>query len=551
MKIYAFCSSLLQRIHAQRLRDNHNKQMVYIREKLTIWFIYILVIFVSRCPNRVYNALEGPFPMNLNKFRNHLQFSYNLFGYQPFFTSRLFVFEPEYIQIELGRNAIDESIENRYRVFYDDYSHGKLLYTFNRVLEPTTDTPHMTLFIKFASSEQSYSQIRYPYHFESFTTNTWLEKSIYIETIEQIYNRNSTEFNRKVIIKCGILIGYLYRPTDKDVFQTYSNQLYQFNEHVRILDASSSYTPYISCVIFVICGLFVCLLLTGVGGLVECIISVIIPSPLILHPRIQEQMENSNIDSLDHLDRLLLNTTQDNNYKNYLFIVHDKYLAMFMMDLNEHHDAVFRNFNENIPFHIIPIEKISEVESDCIILNNDNYGRSLDFPTHKYDTDFKPAYWLHERFMVLNGEYRYHYEQEEEVHRRQEERQCLLELMIEEEVQKQESLYGNDINRILDGTRSVSPRFIAEFRLSHLDALNNDLPDATCRICLDDYKINRCSAQWPCQARHTFHFDCMLDVLRAGNMCPLCRHPVESTHQNTIQVSLQFLLERINPNIFN
>jgi hypothetical protein len=57
--------------------------------------------------------------------------------------------------------------------------------------------------------------------------------------------------------------------------------------------------------------------------------------------------------------------------------------------------------------------------------------------------------------------------------------------------------------------------------------ITEGLVDTTCPICQDDFRLKPCFAQWPCPATHIFHFDCMLDVLRAGNTCPLCRCPAE------------------------
>ena len=65
-----------------------------------------------------------------------------------------------------------------------------------------------------------------------------------IELIEQIYNENIEIFNKKVIKKCGIIIGYRYRPYET-VFRINSNKSYYINNnHVRAFNASSSYTCY-------------------------------------------------------------------------------------------------------------------------------------------------------------------------------------------------------------------------------------------------------------------------------------------------------------------
>ncbi|CAF1049241.1 unnamed protein product [Rotaria sordida] len=417
MRKYSSCSSLLQRIRDQHLRDAWNTQIEYIQKAWITLFFYFVVLLIFQCHNRVYNAWEGPFPMDLYQFRNHLNMNYNLFGFKSFFSFRWFLFQPEYIQIELGKNVIDQSIENTFRVFYGHYSYGKLLYTFNRVVEPMIDTSHMPLFIKFYAYKQSYPQIHYPYRFQSLNINTlrcigkqlgissrefihWSEKSICSEKIEQIYKQN--------------------------------------------------------------------------------------PNP---------------------------------------------------------------------PFIIIPIDIISNVRLDYIVLENNNRIQYIYFPTRIYNSRFNPAHWLHQRLMILNYRYRYNWEQQEQLRYEQEtqraqgeEQRRRLELIIEEEVQHQQHVYGHDINRILQGIRSASPRFIAQFRLNGWQIVSHDLLDNRCSICLEDLQLNQRIARWPCQARHTFHFDCMLDVLRAGNTCPLCRHPVQAADLPNAEAVVWLLLRTMMPN---
>ncbi|CAF0960035.1 unnamed protein product [Rotaria sordida] len=337
MRKYSSCSSLLQRIRDQHLRDAWNTQIEYIQKAWISLFFYFVVLLIFQCHNRVYNAWEGPFPMDLYQFRNHLNMNYNLFGFKSFFSFRWFLFQPEYIQIELGKNVIDQSIENTFRVFYGHYSYEKLLYTFNRVVEPMIDTSHMPLFIKFYAYKQSYPQIHYPYRFQSLNINT-------LRCIGKQLGISSREF-----IHCW------------------------------------------------------------------------------------EQQEQL-----------------------------------------------------------------------------------------RYEQETQRA-------------------QGEEQRRR-------LELIIEEEVQHQQHVYGHDINRILQGIRSASPRFIAQFRLNGWQIVSHDLLDYRCSICLEDLQLNQRIARWPCQARHTFHFDCMLDVLRAGNTCPLCRHPVEAADLPNAEAVVWLLLRTMMPN---
>jgi E3 ubiquitin-protein ligase DOA10 len=55
---------------------------------------------------------------------------------------------------------------------------------------------------------------------------------------------------------------------------------------------------------------------------------------------------------------------------------------------------------------------------------------------------------------------------------------------------------------------------------------------STCRICLEEFQINDPYSKWPCPSPkpHIFHDDCMLNMLRTKNTCPICRHPIEAGH---------------------
>ncbi|CAF3776171.1 unnamed protein product [Rotaria socialis] len=503
------CSSLLRRINNQRRRDAINIRIEYIQIACSSAVFYIAILLIFQCCNRVYNAWKGPFPMNLNQFRNHLKTNYNLFGYNSLFSFRWLYFQPDYLQIELDENVIDETVANTPRMFYGHYSHGVLLYLFNQVLPPAIDRSQMALYIKFASYEQSYSQIRYPYNFQSFNMNTlrciarqlnipssefsrWSEESKHIQNIEEIYNKNPKVFNKK-------------------------------------------YLP----------------------NLIRAIIKYLRALSPMLHPFIQEQIQKLNITSVADLDSLLLDTFHENNFNDSLFIVRDKYLVMLMLDLDEDSAQILREFYEKAPFTIIPINSISKIESDHIVVEKHYCSQCIYFPENMNTWHFNPAYWLHEKLMILNDEYRYNWRrcellrlQEEARRAQEEERKLRFQHLIEEEAEYQQHHYGNNIARILQGRTQASPRFIAEFRLTDPQTVNDNLSNETCNVCFDDFKLNQRIGQWPCDAKHSFHFNCMLNVLRAGYKCPVCRHPVEAVPLPSRANVLQFIVDNMISNPF-
>ncbi len=71
--------------------------------------------------------------------------------------------------IRHGENKIDENSKHTCRVYHHHLMHGKLLYTL------------------------------YPIKEQNITTLT----------MQRVHDLNATDFNKKVIIKCGVLLGYL------------------------------------------------------------------------------------------------------------------------------------------------------------------------------------------------------------------------------------------------------------------------------------------------------------------------------------------------------
>lgn len=132
----------------------------------------------------------------------------------------------------------------------------------------------------------------------------------------------------------------------------------------------------------------------------------------------------------------------------------------------------------------------------------------------------------------------------------QEQHRILRTHLTNEEAQLQQRRYANDIDRIPGRIISASPRFIAEFRLADRQIVTADLLHETCSICVDSFQLNQYYAQWPCLARHTFHFDCMLETLRAGNACPLCRYPVEAADLLNTETAPRLCFGRMVLNIF-
>ncbi len=136
--------------------------------------------------------------------------------------------------------------------------------------------------------------------------------------------------------------------------------------------------------------------------------------------------------------------------------------------------------------------------------------------------------------------------QQESIRRaREEERRRRLAILIYEEEEIQRFDNEHDFERIWNRITSASARFIAQFRLEGAQIVNIHLPETTCTICLEKLQPGESYSQWPCPAQHAFHYDCMLNVLRRQNQCPLCRHAVDAANLPPIDVIFTRFLSRL------
>ena len=119
--------------------------------------------------------------------------------------------------------------------------------------------------------------------------------------------------------------------------------------------------------------------------------------------------KNIDVFSLEQLDQLLLNTTYENNYQDCLFIVHDTYLVMSMIDFDENSERVLQQSYDYTPLIIIPMDNIINVRSIGIVCHNNNFSPYISFSTYIHNINFNPIPWLHKRLISLNDQYRFKY----------------------------------------------------------------------------------------------------------------------------------------------
>ncbi|CAF0821707.1 unnamed protein product [Rotaria sordida] len=284
--------------------------------------------------------------------------------------------------------------------------------------------------------------------------------------------------------------------------------------------------------------------------------SLIHPPSFIIHHSVQNELGKSNITSTLILDNLLLNTIIENKYNDRLFLIQNKYLVMLMIDFNENNPEILRQFDEHSPFKIISIDTIELVRDYHIVVANNFRSKYIYFPNDSHLGDSNTSEWLHQRLIHISDLYRHRLEQEqirqqqEILQAHQEEHERHLKALREEEAEYQYRTYGYDFNRMWHRITSASPRFIAQFRLEGRQVVNIDQSNIECSLCYEEFLIGQHFAQWPCEPKHTFHFDCMLSALRARNTCPLCRHPVEAAYLPSRETVLQYMTRRVIPRFY-
>ncbi len=536
----SFTIQLLERIHRLQFQEEQNKYLTSLKSPCLLLLLIFSILCVFQYPNRIYNAWHGPFHLNLNEFITH----WNVYSGNAAAGS-WFSFNEEYLQIELGEDKIDVNPKNIFRIYYRHPTYDKVLYTFNPIKEPKITTVPMQLFVKLPTSLESYFHKRLPYRFELFNADTLkciaqqidvdqlkFENSMYIQLIEEIYDRNATDFNMKVIIKCGILLGYLYDCATEKVYTWYSNEPYIFTFSAAAFDASTSYSSYVTYV-------FGSLLILWCIEIISKIFLRLFRrfSKIVSHD-IQNILNKFNIDSIQVLDRLLMETHQVDNYHDRLFLIRKQHLIIFKINLNEHDPTILCQFYTRTPFIIIDIDSIIEIRYDRILVLDGDRRNEIWLPEIDYQDNNDRNEWLHRRLLGYSAKYR----RQDAIRAQERERRHRLAAYSDEEEEIQQTNNLNDLDRIWNRITSASPRFIAQFRLEGPRTLHTQLPETKCVICLEPFLIGDNCSQWPCAAQHIFHYTCMLQVLRRQNQCPLCRHTVEAANLPSIDDMFNLVL---------
>ncbi|CAF1199010.1 unnamed protein product [Adineta ricciae] len=493
----------------------YSKQPTYgkrfkISFALLTTFVLICTI-VFRVHIYAYNSFFGPFHLDLNGFIQHVK---------DYDNGQSWFKRIEYIQVELGQNNI-QNPSNTYetlRRYSDPFTRRRHIATYKK-----TKTP--AIYVKLPTRAQTRFHERLPFDFSLYSVRTlrcivsklsngsesvhqtWIEKSEYVKYINEQYSKNSVQFNTLVISKCGIVIGYLYRP------------LY---------------------------GLF--------------------SFPLALSQDVVDELWLLNIDKPVHeqllqLDEMIQGTKH--KFQNQLFIIENQLGELFVVLLRVHLRKTVFLEDKASPFIICPVTNINKIVEETGIC----YGIDLSWIPWTSIMTYEHNYsnWLHLTLMEISDyykkQYQYRLEHEHEVmplfysnfsnFQRQRKPKTEQEVKFEKYVHEEEndqrlkrerqSFY----ERLTNPTISASPQFIANFRMKEKTQVDTTMENEgnECVICLESFKQGDSYEEWPCPSPipHIFHYDCMLDYLRSKHTCPICRHPVEPSQFRDDGV-LQFLM---------
>ncbi|CAF3817524.1 unnamed protein product [Adineta steineri] len=571
------------------IRRRLSKQRIY-SEHFLYAFIFLLLwtaigAFFFQLHVQVYNVVFGPFHFNQKQF---VQYVNQYKSEQSFFSQFGRI---EYIQVELNEDNIQNSISkyDTIRRYSNPRTRDNHIATYKKIKHPK-------IYVKLPTNSQKYFHVHHPIHFQSYsiqtlqcivrnlplhsayTYRTWTEKSEYIQYINKEYAKNSTEFNKAVLTKCGVLIGYLYRPLYERAFTDRGEHTFTSNDI-----ALSMTDNYYSFYLFLFCGLiFIWLKLFHPLGIWSL--------SLKLSPDIIEELWLLNVDGSPHqqlleLDRLIKKSSC--NYTKNLVIIRNDSDQLFVVILKMNANEGLNPYDESSPFIVCPvndIRKITHVNGIC-------YGKDsswIRWPVTATD-DNGYANWLHDQLLEISDVYKQRHEQrlrhesdnkplqqrhgtqflrfDNIKHRDNRKRRSRvnttithnshLSTLIHEEnniqlfkIERQSTTENVRNLLVPDPTSPATAQFIAQFRFEHehnqqvvnMNMMNDQI---MCTLCLENLKINEFYARWPCPGAHLFHYDCMLKSLRDRNTCPNCRHEVEGIPTESLRTTINRSLYRL------
>ncbi|CAF0912905.1 unnamed protein product [Adineta steineri] len=415
-------------IHCRMLKQpTYIKRFLYAFIFLLLWALFDAFFFQLQV--QVYNAIFGPFHFNQKQFVEYVNQYKNDQSYLPQF-GRI-----EYIQVELNEDNIQNSISkyDTIRRYSNPRTRDNHIATYKKITHPS-------IYVKLPTTSQKRFHLHHPIHFQlysiqtlqcivrnlpfnsAYTYRTWTEKSEYIQYINKEYEKNSTEFNKAVLTKCGVLIGFLYRPRYERGFTGRGE--HTFTSDDIALNMTHSYYFFYLLLFFGL--IFICLCLICLINFIlylsniikfelfhsfgKCLFSLKLSSDVI------EELWLLNIDGFPHeqlleLDRLIKESS--NKYAENLVIIRnasdDLFVVLLKMNENEGLDLT----DESSPFIVCPVTDIRKMtHNNGICYGEDSSWIPWPWPWPDIVTNENEyANWLHHQLLELSDVYKQRHEQ--------------------------------------------------------------------------------------------------------------------------------------------
>ncbi|CAF3698989.1 unnamed protein product [Rotaria sordida] len=481
---------LLDRLNIDRLSLKQISYVKHFKYPLILLLVCILIgTIFFRLHIQVYNTIFGPFYFNQEQFVEYV----NRYEKDQSILSQFW--KIEYIQVELNENNIQNPLSkyDTIRRFSNPRTRLNHIATYKRIKHPA-------IYVKLPTHSRTQFHARHRFHFQSYsirtlqcivrnlplgsidTYRTWIEKSEYVQHINKEYAKNSTEFNKAVLTKCGILIGYLYRPIKNLVIiQNDYDQLFVVILKVNLsesLDVHDESSP------FIICPVTDIRKITQYGGICYGKDLSWIHWPTV-------EMSEQNYTEWLHEKLMEISDVYKRRYEERLRNERDDEMPSYFTDQSLESGITRRRHASQ---HNL---RVKEEAGD----------------------DYKLSQLIRE---------------ENNIQRLKIERQSITENI--------ENLW----EPISPATAEFIAKFRLEHererKLVDMEMVKKQIE---CTLCQEDLKLNDSYAIWPCPGAHLFHYDCMLKSLRMRNACPNCRHEVEGVPIASTRAVLGRFLSRV------
>uniref|UniRef100_A0AC35EVP4 RING-type domain-containing protein n=1 Tax=Panagrolaimus sp. PS1159 TaxID=55785 RepID=A0AC35EVP4_9BILA len=249
--------------------------------------------------------------------------------------------------------------------------------------------------------------------------------------------------------------------------------------------------------------------------------------PLKINQSVKETLQLLGYEGPEYKQLLKLDEqiyTTEYNFRNQLFIVEGGGEGNeFLVILPVKRDEIITY--SKLPFTVCPILSIHDISPEEIYYSNGIYDElSIKMPKTSSKERAEYTRWLHKMLMEKSQRYREFVELKTEEEEIFEERHRFLAV-----TQLYPQWFG--VLERLIVTYPVSARLIARFRFwrckNSIFVKEEPILNEKCPLCLDDLVLNEEYAIWPCGSSkpHPFHYDCILDLFRTDERCPMCRKP--------------------------